>query len=341
MKYSILAMIYIILLDALVFLGFTMRQNEVLYEQQQRQQDIQVNYATDAATWMMLNETPDIDIDYTNISTIVLSPEVALNTYEAMMVRGLGWSDEKATRQVFEDAYMPFFIVAVYDGYYIYGVVYDIDDFKGTRVEGIENVIYPKMWTPKIPFAEEEPGTTGGINIYTLGTDSYIRYDYGTSSYRTLMYTENSRYVAKPGDINKSYQNDMVPFVSSELTEAANKALYIAKAQFSTEKIFIPSSYSNWGSNQPIDHPTVLAYMDTNGNNTRYSHVSFAIGGTRITEADYYIAYYHNGKPLYTKVANRKKVEAAGIDAGTETEIYTSAIEAALNGYYYDIRYLY
>ena len=89
MKYAILSFVYTLLLDVLVLYSFSMKQNEVVYEFEQRQQDMQVNYAVDAASWMMLYDTPDIDIDYTNMEDIHVSPEVALETYKAIMVRSM------------------------------------------------------------------------------------------------------------------------------------------------------------------------------------------------------------------------------------------------------------
>lgn len=337
MRFSIIAMMYTLLLDILVFTSFASRQNEIVYEFNQRQQDIQVNYATDAATWMMLNETPDIDTDYTDLSKIKVSPEVALNTYDAMMIRGMGWSDDEETREYFEDSYLPFFIVVAYDGYYIYGVNRDQE----TTANGItghttDNTIYPKMWSPKIPFSEF--ATYGDdnkpcINIYSLTTDSYTRYLYDSDSYE-----EDVKY-AENGGIGNASTSRMKVLVSSALTDACQKALLAAKSNLDSNQIIIPASFSQWSKNRPVEYPTVLAYMDAGGNTTKFDHVSFAIGGSRIEEGSYYISYIdEKGTHCYTNAKYRTDVETT---RGLEIrEVYSSATDAALNGYYFDLRYL-
>ena len=323
----------------LVFFSFAMRQNEVIYEFEQRQQDLQVNYACDAATWMMLNETPDIGIDYTNISEIRVSPQIALDTYEAVMVRGLGWSDDRLTKDYFEATYVPFFIVAAYDGYYIYGVEKDTETV--TRLDGtpITNVTYPKKWSPKIPYAEASMyGSKACINMYTLGQTTYTRYLYDTDSYDHLCYYKDSPKADSTATLNAS-MIDMKVFVSSALTDACQKCLLAAKSNVGTDQIIIPSSFSQWSSNRPIEYPTVLTYMDVAGDTTKYNHMSFAIGGSRIEEGDYYITYIdEKGAKAYTRAANRKDVETNR--HLTIINVYTSPVDAAEKGYFYDLRYI-
>lgn len=336
MRFGIISSIFTILLDILVFMSFTMRQNEVVYESEQRLQDIQVNYATDAASWMMLNETPDIGIDYTNLSDIKVDPQVALETYEAVMVRGLGWSDTADNRDSFEDAYMPFFIVAAYDGYYVYGVVKDTNEM--TLKSGMKSTsnIYPKVWTPKIPYARANYKESGDkyINLYVLGGDTYTIYNYADDTY-----TPDQHYKSGTGFGSKV---DAQRVVASSLTEACQKALLSAKGDPGIEQIVIPASFSEWSSNRPIEYPTVLTYMDVSYNGVMFDHQSFAIGGSRIEEANYYIAYLdENGKKLYTDAMNRKDVEGANPHRGLKVDhVYTSAVDAAIAGYTYDVKYL-
>ena len=154
MRYSILTLVFVILLDAFIFYDFAMQQNEMIYEFEQRQQDIQVNYAVDAATTLMLFNTNDIYLDYTDLQEVFIDPEVALETYEGIMVRYYGWGDDNLTRKYFEDTLMPFFIVCAYDGYYVYGVINKEEELTLNDGTTSTSTTYPKEWSPKIPFAE-------------------------------------------------------------------------------------------------------------------------------------------------------------------------------------------
>lgn len=345
MKFGILTFVYTLLLDMVVFYSFAMKQNEIIYEFNQRMQDIQVNYATDAAAWMMLYDTPDIDIDYTTMSDIKVSPEVALKTYEAVMVRGLGWADTEETRAYFEDVHMPFFIVAAYDGYYVYGVTKDIYDMTlNDKTTKLSYNSYPKMWTPKIPYAEyfgadstKPKENIKYINMYTLGDDFYERITIDGGNIGTVNYSDMTPDVSDDTAYAKTTHRDIL--VASELTDACQKALFAAKNNVDSQQIIIPSSFSQWSSNRPVEYPTVLTYMDVAGDMTKFNHVSFAIGGSRIEEGNYYIAYLNDkGAMLYAHSRYRKDVETKrGLKV---IAVYNSAIECAQNQYYFDVTYL-
>lgn len=344
MKYGILAFVYTILLDILVFYSFSMKQNEVIYEFQQRQQDIQVNYAVDAASYMMLHDTPDIDIDYTKMEEIHVSPEVALETYKAIMVRSLGWGDEELTRDYFEAVHMPFFIVAAYDGYYIYGVAKDSEEMALADGSSVSNTTYPKVWSPKIPYAEYygEDATNPKeniryINMYTLADDGYYRMDLKNETREFVNYSNKTTDTDDDTKVASTAARDLV--VSTELTDACQKSLLAAKSNFDDEQIIIPSSFSQWSSNRPVDYPTVLTYMDVAGDMTKFNHVSFAIGGSHIEEGHYFVSYINeSGDRCYASSIYRDDIENRR--NLTIREIYTSAYECAENGYYFDVEYL-
>ena len=343
MKFSTITLIYLILLDSLVFYAFSMRQNEVLYEFEQRQQDIQVNYAVDAATQLMLENTNDIHLDYTDLQRIYIDPQVALETYKGVMVRYYGWSDETLTRDYFEDMYVPFFVVAAYDGYYVYSNARDFQDYElhdGTT--GTQSS-FEKIWSPKIPYAEADwdlsdtpnPDNNSVIYIYTLGGDTYSRYTYSSG-----LYEDNIPYVEGTGFGTKS---NAAKVISRNLTDACNKALIAGKAKVGDTQIMIPNSFSEWSKNRPVEYPTVLTYLDANaGNVGNYATVTFAIGGSRVDIANYYICYTRTedgvSRKYYTYATNREEVET---NEGLRIEkIYMSPYDCAEDGYYFDLRFL-
>ncbi|MCM1440495.1 MAG: hypothetical protein NC131_15045, partial [Roseburia sp.] len=231
MRFSIIAMLYTILLDMLIFTNFSLRQNEMYYELDQRLQDMQINYATDAAAYFMLTETNDIGIDYADLGYIRVDPVVALQTYEAIMVRALNWGDSEYNRELFENGYMPYFIVAGYDGYYVYEVINETDERNLLGGQHVESKIYPKQWTPKIPYAKgyfDSANTDDWkIAMFTLGGESYNIYNYKTGSFvDKVAYTDETK-------------NDCAILVSQVLSDACNKALVQAKSRLSEERIWI------------------------------------------------------------------------------------------------------
>lgn len=331
MKFSTITLLYLIMLDSLIFYSFSIRQNEVLYEFEQRQQDIQVNYAVDAATQLMLSNTNDIYLDYQNMEKIYVDPQVALDTYNGLMVRYYGWSDESLTRQYFEDMYMPFFIVAAYDGYYVYSVTQKTEDTELNDGTHVENRVYPKTWSPKIPYAEGEwNGDSSVIHMYNLGGEVYSAY-----MYQDDKYYDNIAYISGTGFGSRANASKVV---ANALTEACNKALISGKAKIGETQIIIPNSFSEWSKNRPVEYPTVLTYLDTNASNTgNFSTPTFAIGGSQIDIANYYICYVDDGVKKYTWAVNREAVEAEGI---TIDKVYMSAYDCADDGYYFDLNYL-
>ena len=334
MKYGILTMLYTIFLDVLVFTTFALRQNELVYEFNQRQYDIQINYATDAAAWMMLHDTADIDIDYADLASIRVDPNVALQTYEAMMVRGFGWSDDTENREAFEDLYMPFFVVAAYDGYYIYSVIrQDINSNYAGISHAVNQTVYPKTWTPKIPYAEFSADNKY-INIYNLGAKDYKRYSYDSGLYQFgIVYSDLG------GAATNAKSTDMKQYISNTLTEVCQKCLVMAKGEVADEQIIIPADFSEWSSNRPVEYPTVLTYLDISSSKKMYEHQSFAVGGSRIENTTYYIGYVAgDGIKKYTLATNRDIIE--GVDGYEIKQVFTSDREAAKAGYYYDMRFI-
>ena len=120
MKFSVLALPFVVLMDIVVFVSFIMWQHESVYEFEQRQLDLQVNYAIDAATQEMLENSSHLSTDYADWGSMVVEPEVALDTYLAVLVRNFGWGDTAKTREELLDTSIPFFtinIISIISGY--------------------------------------------------------------------------------------------------------------------------------------------------------------------------------------------------------------------------------
>ena len=331
MKFSIFSIIYTLLLAILVFYSFAIRQVEITYDAQQRMYDLQVNYATDAATWLMLHETEDINIDYASGSAIMLDPQVALEAYEGVMVRSLGWSDDPTTRDFFEASYMPFFVVATYDGYYIYLNTHEQVTQELADGSTVTSDVYTKRWTPKLVWSEFDGDDY--LNVYNLGDDQYDKYDIHTGEVTIVPY----------GDDELKERNLLV---SKTLTQACDQGILAYNETLPDIKMFIPPNASVWTGNRPITGPSVLTYMDIT-NNTRHRYSTFALSVSKITETPTFVAYSHKvggtWKKFYCDYGYVYSTPFGDMLLnGTDPtyrldKFYGSQVDAARDGYTYNI----
>lgn len=319
----------ILLIDIIVYMNFFQWQQESIYEFEQRQIDLQVNYAVTAAAQEMLEDGTNIDTDYSNWGDMTVEPELALDTYVSVLLRNLGYSDSEKNREELITDNMPFFIVAAYDGYYVYGTVADAVEVS----PGNFQVAYPKKWSPKLPYSS----TTGsGSNVksifYNLGGTTYDAYINGVWQ-ADVKYVNDSQ-----GRNYGATEAERLKVVSNTLTKACNSALFSALEGNVEEQWFVPDSFSKWSANRPVLSPSVLTYMSSTNTTSVYEVVTFAVGGSKIDNADFYICYKNEkGEPVYTHVDNRTDVEQRGL---TIIHTLTSMKAAAEKGYYYDTRYL-
>lgn len=328
MKYSALAFPFVILMDIVVFVSFIMWQHESVYEFEQRQLDLQVNYAIDAATQEMLENSTHLNTDYANWGSMTVEPEVALDTYLAVLVRNFGWGDTDQHRAELLESSIPFFTVATYDGYYMYCKQKDI-----IETNGVQNEVYTQKWTPKIPYSEvvEVGPSKFKYYMYNLGSDTYGTYD------GVKLKLDNP--LSKTSNSNGGYSRSRI-VIADALTDACTTALYSALEGKTNVEWIIPASYSEWSNSRSIDRPSVLTYISRSDQAVLYDTVTFGIGGAKVDEATFCILYKDSmGNPLYTYAENRDKIEKPSPDGkGYKIlSIVPSPKAAAEKGYYFDI----
>lgn len=327
-----IAIPFILLIDCIVFINFFKYQAESVYEFEQRQQDLWVNYSVDAAVQEMLSNSEHIGTDYATWGEMTIEPEVALYTYKEMLMRNLGWSPSEKNKEDLVENSIPFFIVAAYDGYYVYCRQKEIGDIALSSGQTIKDVItYPMVWTPKLPYSDTVgSGDTTKYYFYNLG-DMY----YGTFSDGVLKYDNK---LSKTSTGAGSYaQAQMI--IAERLTEAANSALYSGLQGEMQQKWFIPNSFSQWSNSNPVRTPSILTYISRQDQGTKFDVVTFGVGGAKVDEANFVICYNVNGNPLYTYAYNRDKLPV--IHPGVSVkEVLTSPKEAAKRGYYFDLKFM-
>lgn len=348
MRWMVIALPLAILIDCIAFINFFEWHQQSVYEFEQRQLDIQVNYAIDAAAQEMLNNSTHVDTDYIDWGSITVEPELALDVFQTMMLKSMGWSVSDENKEAFMQDMCPFFIVAAYDGYYVYSQVpyyigidtadedKEYNDLNGDGVVDKDDYIavsYPHRWTPKIPYGE-------------MVGNKYYFYNLGESHYGTLVNSASGKTVKYDNIIKVTTEDEVGStaradfIINDRLTQACNEALVwgLADRGGSKEVWYLPTTYTNWTSTNPIESPTLLSYVQSAGI-TKYEKVSFGIEGSRIDEAEFCILYKDTvtGELLYTYATNRDKVESLGF---TVISIVSTCKEAAERGYHYDTRFL-
>lgn len=360
MRWMSIAFPLVLLMDCVMFVNFLFWQQDAYLDLRQRQLDLQVNYAADAAAHDLLEMGTHIDTDYADWGRMSVEPELALNTYEAVLIRNFGWGDSKANRESLEAYSVPFFIVAAYDGYYSYSKQKNLStlDVNGNNIGCIT---YDNIWTPKIPYAtynnmgyEQNPSTgkyefnnSDSYRLYNLGDKYYTlvtgnsvtaevplrkdRYNYTYLNPRTKLVETRSR----------SDDEERKQVIAETLTDACNSALYNGMYGDSDRQFYIPAEFTQWADNNAITNVSILTYVIdplVTSTEEAINISTFAISGSKIDEPIYCILYTDNsGNLLYTYERNRDKVSARGLKI---TAIVTSPKEAAMRGYHYDTTYL-
>ena len=331
MRWQALAFPIVLLMDIIIVLNFIQWQRDSVYDIQQRQLDLQVNYATDAAAQDLLGLGIHIDTDYADWGNMKVEPELAYDTYMAVLLRNFGWGDDARNREALED-YIPFFIVAAYDGYYIRmiqpdNMVTQIQTSSGPR--DIDNPVYSHIWSPKIPYAEY-------VN------NRYVFYNLGETKYGTItagtVKADNDFFGSSVTTVERKKA-----CIADTLQEACNSAMYMGLNGEARESWSIPAQFSQWSENNPIEKVSILTYILDPWNKNSINISAFGISGAKIDEPDYCITYLRDGVKCYTYIENKLKLEQEH-NSGTAVIEFNSVVQspkdAAEQGYYYDIKFI-
>ena len=334
MRWMLLAAPLTILIDCIAFVNFYSWQQQSVYEFQQRQLDLQVNYAIDAAAQEMLSDSTHIDTDYIDWGSMTVEPEVALRTYEAVLLRNLGWSDYEANRENLIESSVPFFLVAAYGGYYMYCRQKDIITYEMNDGKGVQEVLYNFHWTPKLPYSK----TAGDeVYFYYLGSDEYGTCNLSTreSALTSVKRTNKLNNGTGPASVNSAKAT-----IADTLTNAINSALFIGLEGKTDACFYLPAEMSEWSNSKPIESPSVIVYMSRSDGSVLYDTVTFGIGGSKIDDVNFVICYKVNGQKKYAWASDREQVVASyGGGDNFVIEILTSPEKAAEKGYYFDYNY--
>lgn len=342
MKFIAIAYPMSILIIVIAFLNFYNWHNESVYEFDQRQMDLQVNYATDAATQEMLAGSYSLETDYVDWGKMSVSPNTAYDTFLAVMLRNYGWTDTEENRQALDEL-VPFFLICTYDGYYLYKTEKVPNDAVATEfdprsekyngkfpaiVSGtgasrryIYSTIYRKYWTPKIPYAEHKDGSYW---MYYLGS-RYGSYYNGAS--------------LKQGEqlLTQEMRDGSMECIANCINAAVNEGLNSGLGTITEEEFFIPADYTKYTRTNAVKHPTCITFLQREDAVSQFNVLTLGIGGAKIDEANFVICYQRNGEKMYAMAKYRSMVEAEGIKV---LKVLESPDIAAAEGYWFDLSYL-
>ncbi len=346
MKFSIFALPFVFLLDIFVMLNFLNWHRQSLYEYQERQMDIQVNYCIDAATQRMLEGTSDIRADWSDWKAISVDPEIAYDTYLELLVRNAGYYSSEATKKDCEAMFVPFFCVCAYDGYYML-LPQETEITVPKASKPSETITYKAtemVWTPKLPYSYVDPSTISADGrSYTLwGLNLNCKDAIKVVKSGTTMSAVKRSTECPLNHIDQRQQ------IANKVADSCITALYHTVR---TDRVIYISANGNdnadiFGNNH-IQGPTCITYMSPD--NIEFNTYVLGFGGARIDENDFVACYdLADGSKWYTYSSlrdparrppymNSGEVEDPDTHYGkAPTEILINQEAAARKGYYFD-----
>lgn len=338
MKFSMITYPLLLLMEVLVFMNFITYHEKCIGDFDQRQCDLIVNYACDAAVQMAIDYSSSIYTDYDDWGKVTIDPEVALNGYLACAVRGMGWSDSKKNREMFLADCLPFFCVASYDGYYMLertAVNHEQEIVHNDAVVGTtDNELFELVWTPKIPYIYRKNNSDAYYNL-NLNFDTVTKFDGNTVV---------KRYAGP--DIPKAYEQRQS--ISSTISDACQSAYEkaIADTIYGEDlySFYIPadSSIHSVGDVNAIESTSIYTVLMNRYNYANTGTLAYGVGGSAIQTASYVIGYEVGGNKYYTYATNREELEQIYNTNGTFSgiiKVFPSSQAAAKAGHYYDLRF--
>lgn len=276
-----------------------------------------IDYAVDAATDQLL-ATPDLGLDYGDEGRIDLDPQAALDVFVDTFLMNYSLSVSDANREWVKANFMPVFVVATYDGYYM-ATMMETSSAVGVPENTPIDVDQTMQFLPKMAYKYVDGGASYALNF---GANDYIRMagaamTKGTGFPPGLVSKEEVL-----AEINKVISTDIAYMIESINEANPNYA----------NAFFIPSGATKLSGANMLEGPSVLAIVQNVQINTTRPISGFSIGGGKVTAARYIVGYTRVGVKYY---AYADQIPAATVVEG----IYSSPKEAAESGYFPDLEY--
>ena len=307
-------------------------------EFEEKRLQIEVNTCVDAAAFMML-ETDDLGKDYQDFGSVKTRPELALDTFLNMMCIAYDMSMSEDNKEMIAMKYLPVFMVATYDGFYVANPAlvstggYDddleyIDDDGEHRRGGFADPKCKMQFSPKFPYKY-----VNGTDVYALnlGTNTALRVDtgnykiYKTSNFPSEISTKERRI---------AYINQTITDTMSASIEKVNGGEIGVSTEF-----YLPKALTTYTDVSPITGPTVICLLQNVDLKSVEKVSAFGVGGARINNTRMVMGYEDGGVKYYA-YSDLVPKNSDGSPMYVATGMYRTPKEAAEHGYKCDLRYL-
>jgi hypothetical protein len=298
------------------FLLFSITLNNEVMSLEQFKLVKALNYATDAATNEMIGGG-HLGMDYSDVNRMTVDPGVALDTFCDVFALSYDLPMGMVTREYIQNMYLPIFVVAGYDGYYVFERHPSFEPY----VEGNNLGL---ISTPKLPYSYRD--TAGNYYALNLSWKNAIRFHEGALSRVNLSEVSPTLSI---NDVKMHINNR----VSDDLMWRVDK-LY---EQGIISTFYIPYKMATVYNTNAIEGPTVFAYINEFNINTRYKLDEFSVGGTEVEEQRMIAAYVDGSLGRLYAFAD---LLPASFELSKIENMYATPMEAAKAGYYHDVRYM-
>lgn len=275
-----------------------------------------VNYCTDSAIEELL-EASDLGMDYADWGKFHADPDLALKDFVDTFLLSYRLPLNNESREMIKTNYIQAFCVAGYDGYYIY-------DHRNA-----ENGGYTLVGSPKIPYLYADTTKPG----------RYVTYALNMGNQRCYKLTD-ATITQAPSPVSDSECMKIINTrISDDLMERVDRAYTNGWLQ----SVYIPTSMTALTRTNPVQSPTVMAFMDNIDLDTMYKVQAFGIGGSRAKVARPVSAYIRedaNGSMVKYYSYTDLLPDGINNDQAFIKEVFMSPEDAAEAGYHHDTLYM-
>lgn len=258
--------IYFLAMFILVFLAIMDYETT---EFENRKLQISLNYATTAGASEML-ETGDLGLDYVDMNEFYVNPQLALDAFTATLLLNYDMGVTQYEQVALQQESVPIFCVASYDGYYLY-----------TNQRVNEEGDWELRSYPKRPYTYSEGG-----NLYALNL-----------GFENVMCLNSSGVLSRVA--NPLSKTETMRVINATISDNLLWELDNATQHGNIRTVYIPYNMTTIRQTNPVEAPSVLAFVDNLGTVSWKKVNAFSIGGAMITQTRNVVCYYRNGTPYY------------------------------------------
>lgn len=312
----------IAILLSLYFLGgliiFFLRYiGQDIQEFEQLRLSYAVDYASDAAMWELLN-SKDLSMDYSDFNNISADPNLALNTFVDVFSANYGMNFDKNNQAHIKMNFIPAFVVAMYDGFYIATLTLVSNDLNYPE-NRITNGDWDMKFSPKIPYTYKNGNTTYALNMNGESALKFKRPNLTKIEGLPPGIRTKKENLSEISRIISAYISSTINTINETNTKWANT-------------FYIPSSLTTYSGVNSIEGPSIIALVQNVDLATTKPISSFSVAGSKLEKSRMVAGYTRNMKKYYCYVDKLPSHITA-------ENLYPNEKEAAKAGYYCDLKY--